>query len=280
MRNLLSAGFERFARCKALWLSCAAAAIYEIFSVLSRRPRVIEGEGWQIVYNLDGGFFQFAGMIGFLSAVVCAFLIGPEHGDGTMRNKLVTGCRRRDVYLSNLLLTSLASLMTCLAAVLPGLALGLPMLGGFEMGAARAAQMVLGICAMSLAYAALFTLLSMLIPGRAVSLTAVMVLALALLAAGVYLYGRLTAPPTIQEYMMTLNGEVMAAEPRPNPSYISEGPVRDILKFLYELLPGGQAGQYIAVDAERPLLMTAYDGAIYITATAAGLALFRRKDLK
>lgn len=182
MRKLLSAGLVRLTRCKALWLSCAVAAGYEVFAVLSRGPW--KSAGWQVVYNLDGGFFQFTGMTGIVSALICAFFIGPEHGDGTMRNKLVTGHSRRDIYLSNLLISTLASLTTCLAAILPGLALGIPLFGGFEMGAARAALMILGACTLSMAYAALFTLLTMLISGRAASLTAAVLLALALLVAG------------------------------------------------------------------------------------------------
>ena len=203
MRNLLSAGLVRLARCKALWLSCAVATGYEVFAVLSRCQRVVEETTYS--HNLDGGFFRFAGVIGLVSALVCAFLIGPEHGDGTMRNKMIIGHSRRDIYLSNLILSTLASLMTCLAAVLPGLVLGLPLLGGFEMGTARATLMILGICTLSMAYAALFTLVTMLISGRTVSLTAAMVLALALLAAGANLNGRLSAPPTIQGYDLSVN---------------------------------------------------------------------------
>lgn len=278
MRSLLSAGMVRLWRCKALWISCAATAGYEIFSVLSRGLK--GGEGRQIVYNLDGGFFQFSGMIVLVSALICAFLIGPEHGDGTMRNKLVTGHSRRDIYLSNLLLSALASLTACLAAILPGLALGLPLLGGFEMGAARACRMVLGICALSVAYAGIFTAVTMLIANRAVSLTSAVILALGLLAAGAYLNGRLTAPPTLQGYSLSVNGQLMAAVPTPNPAYLPESPVRAVFQFLYDFLPGGQTGQYITVSAQCPELLMVYDVVILAAVTAAGLILFRRKDLK
>ena len=276
MRNLLSAGLVRLARCKALWLSCAVATGYEVFSLLSRYARGRAG----FDYSLDGGFFLFAGLTGIVSALVCAFLIGPEHGDGTMRNKMIIGHSRRDIYLSNLILSTLASLTTCLAAVLPGLVLGLPLLGGFEMGAARATLMILGICTLSMAYAALFTLVTMLISGRTVSLTAAMVLALVLLTAGAYLNGRLSAPPTIQGYDLSVNGQLVAAKPSPNPAYIPEGLMRSALQFLYDFLPGGQTGQYVTTEVARPVLLMVYDVVIFVAATTAGLVLFRRKDLK
>ena len=276
MRNILSAGLVRLARCKALWLSCTVVAGYEVFSLLSRYARGRAG----FDYSLDGGFFLFAGLTGIVSALVCAFLIGPEHGDGTMRNKMIIGHSRRDIYLSNLILSTLASLTTCLAAVLPGLALGLSLLGGFEMGTARATLMILGICTLSMAYAALLTLVTMLISGRTVSLTAAMVLALVLLTAGAYLNGRLSAPPTIQGYDLSVNGQLAAAKPQPNPSYVPDGPVRSALQFLYDFLPGGQTGQYVTTEVARPVLLMVYDVVIFAAATTAGLVLFRRKDLK
>ena len=108
MRNLLSAGFVRLWRSRALWLSCAVAAGYEIFSVLSRTPGV--REGYTYSYDLDGGFFLFSGLVGVLSALLCAFTVGPEYGYGALRNKLIAGHKRRDVYLTNLILSTAASL--------------------------------------------------------------------------------------------------------------------------------------------------------------------------
>ena len=237
-------------------------------------------EGVTFGHSLDGGFFQFSGMIGIVSALICAFLIGPEHGEGTMRNKIVAGHTRRDIYLSNLTLSVLASLITCLSAILPGLALGLPLLGGFEMGAARACLMILGICALSVTYAGIFTVVTMLISNRTVSLTSAVILALVLLTAGAYLNGRLTAPPTIQGYQMSVNGQLMAAETTPNPNYVPRGLVRSVFEFLYDFLPGGQTAQYITTEAAKPELLMVYDGVIFAAATAAGLVLFQRKDLK
>ena len=277
MGNLLSAGLARLGRCKALWLSCAVMAGMETAVLLSRWR---EGAAYCLVHSMDSGFFLFAAPAGLLSALVCAFFVGPEHGDGTMRNKLVTGHRRRDVYLSALLLSCLASLLLCAAAVLPGLALGLPLLGGFKMGAARAALTLLGVCALAVAYAALFTLLTMLISGRAAALTASILLALVLLAVGAYLQERLDAQPTIQGYELSVNGKLAEADPLPNPAYLPDGPARDAVQLLCNLLPGGQSVQYASLSAARLAALILWDGAITLAATAVGLTLFRRRDLK
>ncbi len=263
----------------ALWFACGATALYEVYQILSSLPR--GGDGWSISYSLDGHFFQFTGMVSLASALACAFFIGPEYGDGAMRNKLLTGNSRWSVYLTNLVLCAAASLIVCLSGILPGLLLGLPLLGSFAMGLSRAALLILGICAMGIAYTAIFTLTSMLLPNRAVSLTAALLLALASLTVASFLSSKLAALPFEDTGTSVLmNGELVEMPLRPNPDYLPDGPVRTLFTFLNDFLPGGQAGQYITGKAEHPLRLIAMDGAVVGAATAAGLALFQRRDIQ
>ncbi len=278
MQKLLSAGWVRLIRCKALWFAAAATALYEVYQVLSSRTKV--GDGWSISYSMDGCFFQFAGMVCLAAALVCAFFIGPEYGDGTMRNKLLAGHSRRNVYLSNLVLCSLASLIVCLSAVLPGLALGIPLLGPFDMGPGRVVLLVLGILAMGLAYSAIFTLTAMLIPNRAVSLTAALLLAIVFLVLGSAISSRLNALPFEDTGTSVFtDGKLVEMPLRPNPDYLPDGPVRSVFAFLNDFLPGGQAGQYITNKAADPLRLIGMDGVLIAVATIAGLGLFQCKDI-
>ena len=75
-----------------------------------------------------------------------------------------------------------------------------------------------------------------------------------------------------------INSQLVAAKSQPNSSYVPEGPVRVVLQFLYDFLPGGQTGQYATTEAARPAILIAFDGVIF-AATAAGMVLFRWKDL-
>ena len=277
MRNLLSAGFMRLWRSKVFWLSCLFLAGATVTAVWTRYSDKVQ---YGYVSNLDTAFLGYALFIAFLIPIVCALFIGVEHADGTIRNKVVCGYGRASLYLSNLILCSAASLIMCTCAVVPGLCVGLPLLDGFSMGPTRAVLFFAGVYALSLAWTALFTLLAMLVSNRAVSVVAAMLLSLALLAAGTYLEGRLEARPTVQGYALTVNGEIVEAEESPNPAYVPEGPVRDTLQFLSDFTPGGQTLQHVNQRAEHPEVLIAYDAAVLVLATAAGLLLFRRKDLK
>ena len=277
MRNLLSAGFVRLWKSKAFWLSCLLLAGTTVASIWTRYM-----DERQIGYrhNLDSAFIGYVLTIAFLIPVVCALLIGAEHADGAIRNKVICGHRKTQVYLSNLILTSVASLLMCTAAVVPGLCVGLPLLEGFVMGPVRAALFFAAVYTLSLAWAAIFTALTMLVSNRTVSAVAAMLLSLALLAAGAYLEGRLEARPTVQGYVLTVNGTVAEVEEYPNPAYLPEGPVRSVFRFLSDFTPGGQTLQHVNTAVEHLETFMLYDAVVVVLTTGAGLALFKRKDLK
>ena len=273
MRNLLSAGFARLWRNKLFWLSCLFLAWATVTAIWTR---YIERIQYGYSSNLDSAFQYYVIFIAILIPLVCGQFIGVDYAGGTIRNKLICGHGRGAVYLSNLTVCSAASLIMCTAAVAPGLALGLPLLGGFNMGPARAVLFFVGVYTLALVWTALFTLFSMVANRR----IAAMLLALALLAAGAYLEGRLEAGPTIPGFTVTVDGEVTELEEMTNPDYLPEGPVRDAFQFLSDFTPGGQTLQHATQRAKRPEVLMAYDAVLFSLSTAAGLFLFRRRDLK
>lgn len=277
MRNLLSAGFVRLWKCKIFWISCAFMAILPSITILNWH---YENITYNIYQRLDSCFFYFLAFIGILSAAVCAMLIGAEHRDGGIRNRLIAGHTRAKIYLANLIICSAASCMMCTAAVAPGLCLGLPLLNGFAMGMTKATFYIAGVYVMSLAYAALFTLLAIFVTGRAASAVSAILLSLVLLLSGLYISGRLDAQPTVDGYTINIEGVITHTEQEPNPAYLPDGPKRQVFQFLYDFFPGGQSVQYGSLRAERPELLTAYDAVVFILTTGTGMVLFRRKDLK
>ena len=284
MRNLLSAGFARLWRCKMLWISCVFLA-GEVATALW--TRYIDRRDLGVVNYIDGGFFYYVAFFGIFIAVVCALLLGSEYSDGTLRNKVAVGCKRRDIYLSNLVVCSAGALIMCGASIIPGLCMGLPLLGGFHMGTGRAVAMILGTFALALGFTAIFTLLAMLVTNRAVSAVAAILIALTLMALGVYIDSRIQAKPTIDGLVITatdgtgqIDWENSFTEKTPNPLYLPEGPVRDVYEFLHDFTPGGQMMQYASLSATRYELLISYNIIIIAVTTVLGVWLFKKKDLK
>ena len=131
---------------------------------------------------------------------------------------------------------------------------------------------------MTASLCAIFTMAALLNQNKAVVAIICIFLAYFLLFLGIYLNSRLTEQAIIpaQEYIE--NGQILVREAMPNPSYV-QGIKRTIFEVLYNL-PGCQAVQLIAAAEACPIRLPLVSLGTAAVSTAAGLVLFRRKDLK
>lgn len=81
------------------------------------------------IYKLVARFFGYSPLMGPFIAVFAAYLWGTDYEYGTLRNKLICGHTREEVYFSNLLLTICAGLSTALIWLIVNGMLGIPLLG-------------------------------------------------------------------------------------------------------------------------------------------------------
>ena len=276
MRKLLRANLFRLLRNRTLLLSCAAMLLAGVGLPLSNYlSSVSDGERWAP----DSTVFAFAFLAPLLLALVTALFVGSEYSDGTMRNKLIVGHKRRCIYLSNLIVCIAAGLALCAAYLLPHTALSMLLPEEYE----AAAETVLAYTALNFAlvapFAALYVLIAMLCQNKAYSTAGCLLLVFALLFAGIRIVSALDEPEYYSGYSYTENGVTVAEEPERNSNYL-RGTKRQVYEFLHDFLPGDQAIQLSGMQAEKPAMLAVYDGIILLAATGLGLALFRRRDLK
>lgn len=229
---------------------------------------------------MDAAFFGVgAAVVSMVTSAVCSWELGAEVQDGALRCKLSVGHRRACVYLSSLLLTVLVCLLLCLAVFLPGALVMRLTAGGFAMGWSRAALQMAGVAAAAAAFASLFTLLGLNLQNRAASAIVAIGLTLALVLGGFVLMERLQEVPAYSAHEETEDGSLVLVSV-PNPRYVPEGRLRDALTFLNDFNPGGQIMRYTHEDRVDPLPLMAWDAAFFLLSSAAGLLIFRRKDLR
>lgn len=290
MTELLSAGLYRLRRTKLLWTACLLLALVSAgyvawsWQAAQRYYPVREGAlkeltGAMQASYMDCAFFSIPAVGVLFSSALCSWELGAEYQDGAQRNKLSVGHRRRDVYLTSLLLTVLICALLCLAAFLPGIPVMLLTAGGFGMGWTKALLSMAGMVAASAAFASLFTLLGLNIPHRAASAITAIALTAALALGGNILRGRLEEPPTYPGVQRTEDGETLFVT-MSNPRYIPEGPWRDALTLLADMDPGDQVLRYSHSGEEDVGRLAACDALFFALTTASGLLIFRRKDLR
>lgn len=276
MRKLLSANFSRLWKDRIFWLCVGAMLIYSVVYMWNGSRQALNALAEYRV-SIDHYYFQFAMSIGVFLALFSSLFFGTEYSDGTIRNKIIVGHKRTDIYLSSLITTIAAALFLTLAWMI-GAFTAVPALGLWKMPVSRLLVYLLVAVMFTVALSAMFTCVFMLSAGRAHTVVISMLLILGLLLLAGMIYNALGQPETISDVILTADGVDMS-EPMPNPNYVS-GKMRDIYEFLLDFLPTGQGLKLWLLEMNHPVRMLTSSVVITLVTTAGGIAVFRRKDIK
>ena len=122
MRNLLSANFRRLIRGKIFWIAIIFMVGAEIFACAVQYRDVLE---YDAVLTMDQMTFQTGIYLGIVTAVFVSLFVGTEYSDGTIRNKLLVGHKRTQIYLANFVTCAVAIVIIYALSVVTGVILGL-----------------------------------------------------------------------------------------------------------------------------------------------------------
>jgi len=280
MRKLLSANFSRLWKSKIFWvlevISAIAGAVFYILAIINTKNI---GENW---YLASGNYYFFIGLVivGAVMAVFTAFYVGLEYDHGTIRNKLNVGSTRNSIYLANLVVVVTAGILFTITHIAASAAVGLPFLGGLLWEAlAPVGWRIPTAMVMLLCYAAVFTCIAMLDSNKSRSLLISFVLALAMTFGGLFTTARLNEPEFTSRMVMQADGSYQRESGLPNSRYIS-GTTRTIYAFVDACIPSAQAYNIARSEGEfNPLSVICLSG-VTAVCTAAGVTLFKKKDIK
>lgn len=278
MGNLLRADFFRLWRSKSFWfcmlVQVGLGGFAPVLCFMDQHRTPFPGP-----HPLDPELFNYIPFVCILAALFCALFIGTEYSDGTVRNQLVVGHRRRNIYLCHLITCTTATLLMCVGYILPYLAVGTPLFGFLQEDASTILAYVGTSLVLTVALTSLYTMLAMLIPNRAVSAVVALVLSFVLLISGSYLYSYLNYPPTYTQLTYDPVTGAMVEEVTKYPFYL-EGTKRQVYQLLCDVSPGGQVMQCTTWDAPNLPRLPVYSAAFTVVTTGVGLWLYRRKDLR
>lgn len=280
MRNLLSANLHRLRKSKVFWGCETVTALYALFlSWGLYMERKID----EITNPLDAGLFQYTVFFGIVLAVFCSLYLGPELGDGTVRNKVVTGHRKSHIYLANLLACTIAALCMSLTHLAIYLATSLPCPKPLEADMSTVAGILVSSMALALAYCAIFTLIAMTVSNKAVISTACILLAFILFFMGIAIRQRLDEPESFEivDYDQETKEAVYTGQVMANGKYLPASK-RMVYEFLNDFLPGGQGLQLSGMmmsELTFDWVLPLYSLAIALCSMGAGVVIFVKKDI-
>lgn len=273
MIRLLRAGFSRMFKNKYFWF-CALATFF-VSGVLTYIILMLGSAP----ITWEGMIFGFSGVSLFTSAAFVVLFLGEEYSDNTIRNKLIIGRTRTQIYFANLVTVVIGGLCMLMAEKLVPLAAAL--LGGagaLTMGVENfTLGIVICVCAV-VASCILFAAIGTVVTKKSAAVTLALTLTIGAYAVTPIIRNKLNKPQivTITEYDENENFVKEREEANPE---AAAGGLRVVLKNIYNTLSFGQLEQ-AARDTDARTLLPLYSlGSIAVVAAAGGL-IFRRKDIK
>lgn len=279
MTKLLSANFSRLMRDKMFWLVSAFIFILSAFMITKSGMSVSDIDTENNVKTLNAVYFNILPIISFFYAVFISFFIGTDYSDGTIRNKIVIGHSRTDIYFVNYI-TCFTGSLVILTAMLIGCAFGVPFFG-YWRGGIKAYLLVALLCVLITAVlTAILTMISMLSSNKAITVVLTIAVSLALVLIASSIYNVLLEPEFSRDFVsLSADGEAVFGPEKPNPAYVT-GWERKIDEWLLQFLPTGQSILIANEEITNPLINILYSVLLTAAVNICGVFAFRKKDLK
>lgn len=257
MCKLLSADTSRLFHSKWFWLC--------IFGMLAMSVAFVVMQLTAMDYTvpLSRVIFLPMSFYGVVMAALISLFVGEDYSDGFIRNKIIAGHSRTNVFLSNLLVSLLASALIYFIAVFFTTAVG-SFLFEIDITIDQFCQYLLFGMGMSMAYGCIYCTITMLCGNKATS---------AVLCMGVAFFLLFACLHTNQVMVQTeyKNGA-------PNPAYV-DGVAKIIYAIIHDLNPSGQAAQLSAMEIFHPVRWIICDF-IWMLAAGVGCLYFHKKNIQ
>jgi ABC-type transport system involved in multi-copper enzyme maturation permease subunit len=277
MIKLLNAGLERLKKNKVFISTLVSVIVIALGGLLLQYIYMVKDN--DTVY-LQSVFFLITFMISIIIPIFTSMFIGTEYANGTIRNKIIIGHKRTDIYFSNILISIIVGFIETIIYMILVLLIGIPLFGGFAISTAFVYTLFDSFL-LIIVFSSIFTLVSMLCSDNAISSVGSIILIFILLAISFCVLSKLSANKYITQYSL-VNNELVPEEVL-NPSYIT-GTKRKVYQLVADVLPTGQVLQLSLLSSQFETInykiFPLYSIIEIIIINTTGIYLFKRKDLK
>lgn len=204
----------------------------------------------------------------FFCPIFSSLFIGTEYSDGTMRNRLIVGHTRKNIYLANFITVCLMNIFIFLLSSVMISLLGTGMFGWHMSNPMLFLLHYFSGIMMLIAFSGLFTLIAMVIHNKTISTVASII---------TFLVSYMTAGVIRRLVFSFYNGESISDVF----SMLSKDMVsQPALEFLYDFIPMGQCFQITGNSVLHPYRLPVYSAIFAVITVICGVLIFGKKDMK
>ena len=273
MTRIINANFARMWKSVFFWVCLAVTFAVTAGSVCMNFSIYPHVKNWE--QTIQHYFYVPL----FTVPAFAAEFLGTEYSNNTVRNKLIAGKTRLQIYLANLVTVMAGGLLITAAGQIVPIAVAIYVgRKGFSISAGNfAVECAVCVCAV-IAACAVFTLIGMIVSKKSLSATITLILMIGAFLAVSKIREKLDIPQfdTITVYNADGTIERQYEEARPD---AATGFTRTVLETVYNLTSFGEIEQSLP-DTTIRYFMPLYSFGILAVTTSAGIVIFRKKDLK
>lgn len=275
MYRLLDAGFERIKKNKA-FLECVLVTIgIAIFMLVSN---YFDMKNYDAQISTSELVSNYLPMIGMFIAIFTGLFVGTEYSDGTIRNKIIAGHKKINIYLSNFIISSIVAIIFEIIWTAFVLIIAVPVFGKPIIELNQLLITCLDSIMFIIAYSAIFNFISVLSCNKTISAVTCILLFFIMLGVTVSAFNIIQTPETVQQGGLNPETGVVSFEEIPNPKYPSDSK-RQFYQTIVDIIPMGQAFSIGAGLPTNLLMLPIYSSALIVLFNGFGVYLFNKKDL-
>ena len=275
MRKLLAASFSRLWKEKIFWF---------VFLIMSVGTVCYNWIGYNEInepqVHVEDMIFCMLPMSGFLFALFISMRLGTEFEEHTIRNKLIVGYSRTQVYFAEYITCMVASVILMGIMLLVSTAFGMLLSLEFQSGWHELVLLLFCCALIASAFSAMFVGIGMNVGSKAASLIASIVFLFAILLLASFFVNALEEGPMVySDVVITAENGVQYGDLIENPAYI-DGMQRTVYELIADILPTGQVIQMNNLEFERAARWPIFSLIMLLIATIAGYLPFRKSDIR
>lgn len=268
MSNLFTANLRRLFKSKGVIISLVAMLFITL--LCSMIMGSVDSEFENVYYSTLPYFV-------FYIAFMTSMYFGTDYSDMTIRNKIIAGHTRDDIYFANQLTGIVSSAIMFALWAVTSFICAFSYSSDVDYSTFGTKLLISFLSVLTLSV--IFTAITQLITSKASSVAWALIFSILLIVTAFYFINALQEPQTTYSYITVSADGIDFGDEIPNPAYVS-GKMRNVYEIAYKIIPCGQ--QIIITDDGdiQPLTMSICSIAVSIIFLLFGRAGFVKKDLK
>lgn len=281
MLKLLHANFYRLRKNK-VFIGIIIITIIASFVILFN---TYQGNITNEKYNMqkmqiDRTYTIYINVISFLIAVFVSIFVGSDYDNGTIRNKIIVGHSRKNIYLSNLIVSIIVGLVLEIIYLIIISIVGIPLIGKIQMNIFDFLYIILDMILLIMVFSSIFNFISMICSNVTLSTVGSLLLILIMYVFCMSISGIAYSTKELKIQDFDENGNLVTKylEDENYPGDFK----KNLCKTIINILPTGQAMELseVNIDINEIKIYPLYSLGVILIINILGIYMFNKKELK